>query len=179
MKLNSEIRRKQTKFYCYDYHVDQSLFHELYLAIDVVKLHAGNADIVFLLISTKGTPYTQQSYKVSDVFPFKWINKKWKEGFSVTSMTTAGSKWGIVMSRNAGYPSQVVPFQSNNTQLYDTATITYMFLFLLTRLLNLISSIQVREFIEDGRKDIGLHQQQLHRTKLHSYLVHPRENHKI
>ncbi|EOY30826.1 Kinase family protein isoform 3 [Theobroma cacao] len=138
---------------------------------------AGNGSA--LVVMSKGTPYTQQSYKVSDVFPFKWINKKWKEGFSVTSMTTAGSKWGIVMSRNAGYPSQVVPFQSNNTQLYDTATITYMFLFLLTRLLNLISSIQVREFIEDGRKDIGLHQQQLHRTKLHSYLVHPRENHKI
>ena len=40
-------------------------------------------------------------------------------------MTTAGSKWGIVMSRNAGYASQVVRFQSNNTQLSDTAAITY------------------------------------------------------
>ncbi|KAK6236313.1 hypothetical protein QUC31_020081 [Theobroma cacao] len=67
---------------------------------------AGNGSA--LVVMSKGTPYTQQSYKVSDVFPFKWINKKWKEGFSVTSMTTAGSKWGIVMSRNAGYPSQVV-----------------------------------------------------------------------
>ncbi|KAH9800623.1 protein kinase domain-containing protein [Citrus sinensis] len=57
---------------------------------------------------TSCAPYTQQSYKVSDVFPFKWINKKWKEGFSVTSMTTAGNKWGIVMSRNAGYSNQVV-----------------------------------------------------------------------
>lgn len=54
-----------------------------------------------------GTPYTQQSYKVSDSFPFKWINKKWKEGFHVTSMTTAGSRWGIVMSRNSGYSEQV------------------------------------------------------------------------
>ena len=145
----------------------------------VVKFHASNADIAFLLIATKGTPYTQQSYKVSDVFPFKWINKKWKEGFSVTSMTTAGSKWGIVMSRNAGYPSQVVQFLSNNTQLYNIVAITYIFLYLLTRLLNLISFIRVRGFIEDGKKDIGLHQQQLQRTKLHSYSVHPRENHKI
>ena len=63
--------------------------------------------LIHLLITIEGVPYTQQSYKVSDVFPFKWINKKWKEGFSVTSMTTAGSRWGIVMSRNAGYSNQV------------------------------------------------------------------------
>ncbi|KAI7740681.1 hypothetical protein M8C21_027770 [Ambrosia artemisiifolia] len=54
------------------------------------------------------TTFTQQSYKVSDVFPFKWINKKWKEGFLVTSMTTAGSRWGIVMSRDTTYSNQVV-----------------------------------------------------------------------
>lgn len=60
-------------------------------------------NLVFL-----GTTYTQQSYKVSDVFPFKWINKKWKEGFLVTSMTTAGSRWGIVMSRDATYSNQVL-----------------------------------------------------------------------
>lgn len=54
-----------------------------------------------------GTPYTQQSYKVSESFPFKWINKKWKEGFHVTSMTTAGNRWGVVMSRNSGYSEQV------------------------------------------------------------------------
>lgn len=44
---------------------------------------------------------------MSESFPFKWINKKWKEGFHVTSMTTAGSRWGVVMSRNAGYSDQV------------------------------------------------------------------------
>ncbi|XP_044471724.1 casein kinase 1-like protein HD16 isoform X2 [Mangifera indica] len=69
---------------------------------------AGACNGSALVVMSKGTPFTQQSYKVSDVFPFKWINKKWREGFSVTSMTTAGSKWGIVMSRNAGYSSQVV-----------------------------------------------------------------------
>ncbi|PPR88838.1 hypothetical protein GOBAR_AA31839 [Gossypium barbadense] len=69
---------------------------------------AGACNGSALVIMSKGTPYTQQSYKVTDVFPFKWINKKWKEGFSVTSMTAAGNKWGIVMSRNAGYRLQVV-----------------------------------------------------------------------
>ncbi|KAB5512161.1 hypothetical protein DKX38_029189 [Salix brachista] len=65
------------------------------------------ASLEFFLIWSC-TPYTQQSYKVSESFPFKWINKKWKEGFHVTSMTTAGSRWGVVMSRNAGYSNQVV-----------------------------------------------------------------------
>nr|GME09241.1 casein kinase 1-like protein HD16 isoform X1 [Ipomoea batatas] len=57
--------------------------------------------------SSLGTQYFQQSYKVSDQFPFKWINKKWKEGFYITSMATAGSQWAIVMSRGAGFSYQV------------------------------------------------------------------------
>lgn len=61
-----------------------------------------------LLYGCAGTSYTQQSYKVSDSFPFKWINKKWREGFYVTSMATAGSRWGVVMSRNAGFSDQVI-----------------------------------------------------------------------
>lgn len=65
-----------------------------------------NFIVIFVLISS-GTQYTQQSYKVSDSFPFKWINKKWREGFHVTSMATAGSRWGVVMSRNAGFSDQV------------------------------------------------------------------------
>ncbi|GJR48982.1 RNA-directed DNA polymerase, eukaryota, reverse transcriptase zinc-binding domain protein, partial [Tanacetum coccineum] len=69
-----------------------------------------NYYITSLAGASNGTTYTQQSYKVSDIFPFKWINKKWKEGFLVTSMTTAGNKWGIVMSRDSSYSSQVVEF---------------------------------------------------------------------
>lgn len=78
--------------------------------ISLPVLPPSNSMIINLLSSPAGTPYNQQSYKVSDVFPFKWINKKWKEGFFVTSMTTAGSRWGIVMSRNAGFSNQVVYF---------------------------------------------------------------------
>ncbi|KAJ4792429.1 casein kinase I [Rhynchospora pubera] len=69
---------------------------------------AGATNGSSLVVMSKGTPYTQQSYKVSESFPFKWINKKWKEGFHVTSMTTAGSRWGVVMSRNSGFSDQVV-----------------------------------------------------------------------
>ena len=71
---------------CFRFRVSSHTFHPLY----------------------SGTPYLQQSYKVSDSFPFKWINKKWREGFYVTSMATAGSKWGIVMSRGAAFSDQVL-----------------------------------------------------------------------
>jgi hypothetical protein len=50
----------------------------------------------------------QRYNKVSDSFPFKWINKKWKEGFYVTSMATSGTRWAVVMSRNAGFVDQCV-----------------------------------------------------------------------
>jgi len=63
-------------------------------------------DLLFLT----GTQYMQQSYKVSDSFPFKWINKKWREGFFVTAMATAGTRWAIVMSRGAGFTEQVFFF---------------------------------------------------------------------
>ena len=43
-----------------------------------------------MVVMSKGTRYTQQSYKVSDAFPFEWIKKKWKENFYITSMATAG-----------------------------------------------------------------------------------------
>ncbi|KAK4490972.1 hypothetical protein RD792_001693 [Penstemon davidsonii] len=61
-----------------------------------------------LIVMSKGTKYLQQSYKVGASFPFKWIKKKWGEGFHVTAMATAGTKWVIVMSRGAGFSDQVV-----------------------------------------------------------------------
>ncbi|CAN6439797.1 unnamed protein product [Victoria cruziana] len=69
---------------------------------------AGATNGSSLVVMSKGTPYNQQSYKVSDTFPFKWISKKWKEGFHVTSMATSSSKWCVVMSRNSGFSDQVV-----------------------------------------------------------------------
>ncbi|XP_076919434.1 casein kinase 1-like protein HD16 isoform X2 [Bidens hawaiensis] len=69
---------------------------------------AGSSNGKSLVVMSKGTQYSQQSYKVSDSFPFKWISKKWREGFHVTSMGTAGTRWGVVMSRNSGFSDQVV-----------------------------------------------------------------------
>ncbi|KAG2311740.1 hypothetical protein Bca52824_023297 [Brassica carinata] len=69
---------------------------------------AGSDNGSSLVVMSKGTYYSQQSYKVSDSFPFKWISKKWKEDFHVTSMTTAGNRWGVIMSKNSGFSDQVV-----------------------------------------------------------------------
>ena len=53
-------------------------------------MFAGSCHGSSLVVMSKGTRYTQQSYKVSDAFPFEWIKKKWKENFYITSMATAG-----------------------------------------------------------------------------------------
>jgi len=60
------------------------------------------------LVMILGTLYTQQSYKVRDSFPFKWISRKWKEGFCVTSMATVGNQWAVIMSWNAGFSNKVI-----------------------------------------------------------------------
>ncbi|XP_044390878.1 casein kinase 1-like protein HD16 [Triticum aestivum] len=69
---------------------------------------AGATNGSSLVVMSKGTPYTKQSYKVSESFPYKWITKKWKEGFHVTCMGTAGNRWGVVTSRNTDYSYQAV-----------------------------------------------------------------------
>ncbi|KAK6912009.1 Protein kinase domain, partial [Dillenia turbinata] len=69
---------------------------------------AGAANGSSLVVMSKGTQFLQQSYKVSDSFPYKWMNKKWREGFYVTAMATSGSRWAVVMSRGAGFSDQVV-----------------------------------------------------------------------
>jgi hypothetical protein len=69
---------------------------------------AGSPSASSLVVMSKGTCFTQQSYKVSEVFPYDWIKKKWKEAFHVTAMATSGSTWAVVMSRGTGYLDQCV-----------------------------------------------------------------------
>lgn len=102
-----------TGFTAQVYELSQSFLHKEWIMEQWEKNYyisaiAGANNGSSLVVMSKGTPYTQQSYKVSESFPFKWINKKWREGFYVTSMATAGTRWGVVMSRNAGFTDQVV-----------------------------------------------------------------------
>ncbi|KAG8367995.1 hypothetical protein BUALT_Bualt16G0130600 [Buddleja alternifolia] len=85
---------------------------------------------LWALIMDAGTGFSSQVYELSAVFLHKdWIMEQWEKnyyissiagatngsslvimskGFHVTSMTTAGNRWGVVMSRNSGYSEQVV-----------------------------------------------------------------------
>lgn len=72
----------------------------------------GSTDFSSLVVMSKGTKFTQQSYKVAETFPFEWIKKKWKEGFHITSLATGGGdkspQWAVVMSRSAGFNEQCI-----------------------------------------------------------------------
>jgi len=126
-----------------------------YLGISIKNCHELHPEPVY---SFAGTPYTQQSYKVSDTFPYKWINKKWRDGFYVTSMATAGNRWAVVMSRNAGFSEQVaVLFHSTCPSAFIFYTWVWIFYIdllvcmqLISRLLNWTSCIPVRESIRGG-----------------------------
>ncbi|BDA46424.1 probable casein kinase I isoform delta at N-terminal half [Coccomyxa sp. Obi] len=74
---------------------------------------AGSENFSSLVVMTKGTKWTQQSYKVDSTFPYEWIKKKWRENFHVTSIGTAGTpstkqQWAVVMSRDTEFRHQVV-----------------------------------------------------------------------
>uniref|UniRef100_A0A7S0YK24 non-specific serine/threonine protein kinase n=1 Tax=Polytomella parva TaxID=51329 RepID=A0A7S0YK24_9CHLO len=69
---------------------------------------AGSDDSSCLVVMSRGSQYTQQSYKVSDSFPYEWIKKKWREGFYVTTMATMVNQWAVVMSKCPGIIDQVV-----------------------------------------------------------------------
>jgi hypothetical protein len=53
---------------------------------------------------------------------YKWINKKWKVDFYVIAMATAGSRWAVVMSRNASFTDQVC-WQLNISMLYNQSIV--------------------------------------------------------
>ncbi|EOY29783.1 Casein kinase I protein [Theobroma cacao] len=102
-----------TGFTAQVYELSPSFLHKEWIMEQWEKNHyisaiAGANNGSSLVVMSKGTQYLQQSYKVSDSFPFKWIHKKWREGFYVTAMATAGSRWAIVMSRGAPFSDQVV-----------------------------------------------------------------------
>jgi outer membrane protease len=69
-------------------------------ACNSVLVYENSFDYSYIYLDTM---YTQQSFKVSNTFPYKWINKKWRDSFYVTSMTTTGSRWAVVVSHNAGF----------------------------------------------------------------------------
>ncbi|CAL5222849.1 g5277 [Coccomyxa viridis] len=69
---------------------------------------AGSFEGFSLVVMSRGTPYTHQTYKVSKVFPVQWIRRKWAKSYYVTSVAHSNMRWAIVMSRNAGFVYQSI-----------------------------------------------------------------------
>ena len=56
----------------------------------------------------KGFKWTNQSYSYSTSWPDEWIHEKFNEGYRVTSLTSSGDKWMIVMSEHTDYVTQEI-----------------------------------------------------------------------
>ena len=56
----------------------------------------------------KGVKWTNQSYKYQSSWPDDWIHEKSKAGYRITSLSTSGSNWMVVMSENTDYKSQEI-----------------------------------------------------------------------
>ncbi|XP_022730129.1 casein kinase 1-like protein HD16 isoform X2 [Durio zibethinus] len=116
---NSRTSMKQR----YHYNVMDSRLHQhvekgkedgLYISCVASSLN------LWAVVMDVGTGFTSQVYELSPIFLHKeWIMEQWDKNYYITSVAGAcngsalvvmskGSKWGIVMSRNAGYLSQVV-----------------------------------------------------------------------
>jgi hypothetical protein len=58
------------------------------------------------IVMSKGLDYKQTYSSVDSVSHNDWINQKWKEGFSITSLAAGDRRWLVVMSKDVGYTSQ-------------------------------------------------------------------------
>jgi hypothetical protein len=61
-----------------------------------------------IVVMSRGTPYTQQSYSVRTTFPMSWVVMKWGDGFRITEVARKGNQWMVLMSRNTGFVEQCV-----------------------------------------------------------------------
>jgi SpoVK/Ycf46/Vps4 family AAA+-type ATPase len=51
--------------------------------------------------------FDESGYQQSDSIPDKYIDKRWKEGFYITSAAFGVGKWAIVTSKGSGYTDQI------------------------------------------------------------------------
>ena len=45
-----------------------------------------------IVVMSRGTPYTQQSYSVRTTFPMSWVVMKWGDGFRITEVARKGNR---------------------------------------------------------------------------------------
>ena len=62
----------------------------------------------WLVTMVKGLKWTNQSYSYKSSWPDEWIHEKNKAGYRITSLSTSGSNWMVVMSENTDYSTQEI-----------------------------------------------------------------------
>ncbi|PWA60871.1 GPCR kinase [Artemisia annua] len=82
-------------------HVEKGKSDGLYISC------VASAQNLWAVVMDAGTGFISQVYEIAPVFLRKeWIMEQWEKNYYITSL--AGNKWGIVMSRDSSYSSQVV-----------------------------------------------------------------------
>lgn len=61
---------------------------------------------VWVVVMSKGTGFSGQSWKTADVFPVEWLQSKLDEGKRITSLSHGGGYWAIVVNKGTGYTQQ-------------------------------------------------------------------------
>lgn len=73
----------------------------------------------YVVVASKGTPFTQQKYKLFNPWPETWVKEQWNEGYRITELATIDDEWMVILSKDSGirkqcweihptYPSDVV-----------------------------------------------------------------------
>lgn len=58
------------------------------------------------VVMSKGSEYTNQTWKSSNTFPTDWIKEKWESDFYITSLAHKYNELVVVMSKGAPYTTQ-------------------------------------------------------------------------
>jgi hypothetical protein len=62
----------------------------------------------WFVIMAANTPYTMQTYFLSDQWPEEWLAKKTQEGYAITSLSRSEKQWLVVLSQGSGISRQIV-----------------------------------------------------------------------
>jgi hypothetical protein len=62
----------------------------------------------WFVIMAGNTPYSMQTYLVSEDWPEAWIAQKMQEGYAITSLSRSHSQWLVVLSQGSGITRQII-----------------------------------------------------------------------
>ncbi len=69
---------------------------------------AAYTDEGWFVIMAEGTPYTMQTYLLSEQWPEQWVSQKMAEGYAITALSRSPKQWLVVLSQGSGITRQTV-----------------------------------------------------------------------